>query len=153
MSTRKQPTVPPRWFVTTAWKVHRGLYRITGHRFGLWAPGGSRGWGALELTTTGRSSGEPRRVIVGYLEDAGAPIVVAMNGWGEGEPAWWRNLQANPSATIRERHGAARSVMAREAVGAERDRLWALWREVEPRLDEYAALRRTRTAVVVLAPA
>jgi hypothetical protein len=37
-------------------------------------------------------------------------------------------------------------------VAEERERLWARWGAVEPRLDEYAALRSTPTAVVVLVP-
>jgi hypothetical protein len=36
--------------------------------------------------------------------------------------------------------------------GGERQRLWELWRTVTPELDDYAALRSTPTAVVVLTP-
>lgn len=28
----KKPSVPPVGFVTAAWKVHRGFYRLTGKR-------------------------------------------------------------------------------------------------------------------------
>ncbi len=45
---RPAPRVPPRWFVRTAWWVHRGLYRVTGGRFGLRRPRGHR-WGDHEL--------------------------------------------------------------------------------------------------------
>ena len=44
--------VPPRWFVRLAWRVHRGLYRVTGGRIGLWRPKADK-WGTLQLTTTG----------------------------------------------------------------------------------------------------
>jgi deazaflavin-dependent oxidoreductase (nitroreductase family) len=144
--------VPPRWFVTTAWRVHRALYRATGGRKGLWTPANRRGWGALRLTTVGRRSGQDRSVIVGYLEDGPDLVLLAMNGWGEGEPAWWLNLRAEPGATVQLAGTAPRHVTAREALGAERDRLWELWRGIHPELDEYAALRSTPTAVVVLAP-
>ena len=144
--------VPPRWFVTTAWKVHRFLYRATGRRTFLWTPANKRGWGALQLTTTGRRSGEDRSVIVGYVEDGRSLVLLAMNGWGEGEPAWWLNLQALPSASVRLAKGTPVPVTAHEAVADERDRLWGLWHAVEPKLDEYAALRSTPTAVVVLVP-
>lgn len=145
--------LPPRWFIRTAWKAHRGLYRVTNGRKGLWTPANKRGWGALRLTTVGRRSGRDRGVIVGYLEDGPNLVVVAMNGWGEGEPAWWLNLRAHPTATVRLTDGPLRRVSAYEAHGAERDRLWALWRAIEPRLDAYAALRSTPTAIIVLEPA
>lgn len=144
--------LPPRWFVRTAWKAHRGLYRVTNGRKGLWTPANKRGWGALRLTTIGRRSGRDRGVIIGYLEDGPNLVVVAMNGWGEGEPAWWLNLQAQPTATVRLVDSPPKRVSARVAHGPERDRLWALWRTIEPRLDEYAALRSTSTTVIVLEP-
>lgn len=147
----KAARVPPRWFVTTAWKVHRGLYRLGGGKRFLWAPGGKRGWGALQLTATGRKSGEARRVILGYLEEDRTLFTLAMNGWGEGDPAWWLNLQAHPDATVRTVAGE-QPVHAREAVGEERERLWARFAEVDEGLDQYAALRSTPTAVVVLEP-
>lgn len=33
-----------------------------------------------------------RAVILGYLEDGPDLVTLAMNGWGEAEPAWWLNL-------------------------------------------------------------
>jgi hypothetical protein len=60
--------LPPRWFMKTFWKVHRRIVRASGGRKGLWAPRPGK-WGALQLTTTGRRSGKPRRVILGYYED------------------------------------------------------------------------------------
>ena len=47
-----------------------------------------------------------------------------MNGWGEGEPAWWLNLQAAPDTTVDLADGP-RAVRARAAAGEERERLWA----------------------------
>jgi F420H(2)-dependent quinone reductase len=41
-------------------------------------------------------------------------------------------------------------VRGRAAEGDERARLWAKWREVDPDLDAYAALRSSETALVVL---
>jgi deazaflavin-dependent oxidoreductase (nitroreductase family) len=137
--------------VTTAWKVHRGLYRLSGGKRFLWPPGGKRGWGALRLTATGRRSGEPRSVILGYLEDGPRLFTLAMNGWGEGDPAWWLNLRAHPDATVRTVEGE-RAVRAREAEGEERDRLWARFAEVDEGLDEFAKWRATPTPVVVLEP-
>jgi crotonobetainyl-CoA:carnitine CoA-transferase CaiB-like acyl-CoA transferase len=43
-------------------------------------------------------------------------------------------------------------VSGRPAVGDERERLWQRWRELDEKLDSYAARRPRETAVVVLEP-
>ncbi|GGB99046.1 nitroreductase/quinone reductase family protein [Cellulomonas carbonis] len=146
---RPAPRVPPRWFVRTAWRIHRALHRLSRGRF-LWRTGGRRGWGALRLTTVGRRSGQERSVILGYLENGPDLVTLAMNGWQEGHPAWWLNLRAHPDAVVRLADGEARRVRARAAEGAERERLWRLWSSVDADLDGYAAQRTTTTPVVVL---
>lgn len=146
----RPPWLPPRWFVRFAWRAHRALYRVTAGRVGLWRPKGDR-WGAMRLTTTGRRSGRPRSVILGYFDDGPNVVTMAMNGWGDGEPAWWLNLRACPDAEVR-LAGERRPVTAHAAAGEERARLWARWREIDHKLDAYAALRSSETAVVVLEP-
>lgn len=148
-SQPRPPTVPPAWFVHTAWRAHRVLYRLSGGRF-LWTPSNKRGWGALRLTTIGRKTGQERSVIIGYVEDGPKFVALAMNGWDEGDPAWCLNLQANPDAVVRLAGQPARRAHARQAVGEERDRLWQLWLAVDPKLDAYASRRTTTTPVVVL---
>ena len=146
----RTPWLPPRWFIRLAWSVHRGVYRAGGRRLGLWRPR-ANGWGALRLTTTGRRTGRERSVILGYFEDGPNLVSLAMNGWGEGEPAWWLNLQAHPDAAVDLVDGR-RLVRTRAAAGPERSRLWARWREIDKNLDAYAALRSSETPVVVLEP-
>ena len=146
-----RPRLPPRWFVRLAWHVHRGLYRVTGGRVGLWHPKPNR-WGTLRLTATGRRTGEARSVILGYIEDGPNMVTLAMNGWADGEPLWWLNLQDHPGALVELADGTC-AVKARAAEGAERTRLWARWREIDTKLDAYAALRSSETAVVILEPA
>ncbi|MEO5922072.1 MAG: nitroreductase/quinone reductase family protein [Pseudolysinimonas sp.] len=148
--TAKPPFLPPRWFVRVAWVVHRAIYRVTGGRRGLWLPTPGK-WGTMRVTTIGRNTGKERSVILGYYEDGANLVTMAMNGWGEGEPAWWLNLQANPDATVILKNGG-RSVRAAAAEGAERTRLWARWGEMGDDVDGYAKLRSTETAVVVLSP-
>ena len=147
----RPPRVPPRWFVRLAWRVHRALYRLSGGRF-LWTTSNRRQWGALRLTTTGRTSGEERSVILGYLEDGPHLVALAMNGWAEGHPSWWLNLEAHPDAVVRLARQSPRPVRARRATGEEQERLWRLWSVHDPRLDAYAATRSTPTLVVVLEP-
>jgi F420H(2)-dependent quinone reductase len=81
------------------WHAHRRVVRASGGRKGLWIPRPGK-WGALRLTTTGRRSGQPRSVILGYYEDGPDLVSMAMNGWGAAEPAWWLNLQADPQAVV-----------------------------------------------------
>jgi deazaflavin-dependent oxidoreductase (nitroreductase family) len=146
----KSPRLPPRWFVRLAWSVHRGVYRVSGGHIGLWRPRAGR-WGAMRLITNGRRSGRQRGVILGYVEDGPNLVTLAMNGWGDGEPSWWLNLQADPDASVVLADGP-RLVTGRAAVGDERSRLWQRWRTVDKKLDAYAALRSSQTAVVILEP-
>jgi deazaflavin-dependent oxidoreductase (nitroreductase family) len=144
------PRLPPRWFIRLFWSVHRAVYRLTFGRVGLWRPRGDR-YGTLRLTTTGRRTGRTHGVIVGYIMDGPNLTTLAMNGWADGEPAWWLNLQAHPDAIVDLGDGP-RQVRARAATGEERARLWARWGEVDKGLDGYAALRSSETAVVILEP-
>lgn len=149
-TSKKSPFLPPRFVIRGAWIGHRLMYRITGGRRGLWTPRPDR-WGTMLLHSTGRRTGQPREAILGYYEDGPALVTLAMNGWGEAEPAWWLNLQANPDATVTLK-GEERAVRARAATGEERDRLWARWQTLGDDVDGYAVRRPGGTAVVVLDP-
>ena len=142
--------LPPRWFIRLAWFTHRGIHRVSRGRFGLWRPKPG-GWGTARLTTIGRRTGQERSVMVGYFEDGPYLVTMAMNGWGEAEPAWWLNLQAHPEVHVETCDGT-RSVTGRAAAGDERERLWERWRETDDNLDAFAARRSGETAVVVLEP-
>ncbi len=91
-------------------------------------------------------------MIVGYYEDGPNLVTMAMNGWGAAEPAWWLNLQAHPEAIVELAGGIRREVLGRAAVGRDRERLWLRWHELDQNLDDYAARRPRKTAVVVLEP-
>lgn len=145
------PRRPPSWFVHTAWRVHRVLYRLSGGRF-LWTTSNKRGWGALHLTTTGRKTGRERSVILGYIEDGPNLVLLAMNGWDEGHPAWWLNLESRPEAVVRLAGRDPRPVRARVAAGPERERLWRRWASIDPDLDGHAGQRSTETHVILLEP-
>ena len=147
---KKRARLPPRWFVRTFWSMHRGLYRVTGGRVGLWRPKANR-WGTMRLTTTGLRRGQDLSVMVGYFEDGPNLVTMARNGWAGCEPAWWLNLQAHPEARV-DLAGSRRAVRGRAAEGEERSRLWDRWREIDKDLDDYAARRSGETAVVILEP-
>jgi deazaflavin-dependent oxidoreductase (nitroreductase family) len=132
------------------WHVHRALVKATRGRVGLWRSKRG-GWGVLRLSTLGRRTGRHRTVLLGYIEDADNLVTMAMNGWGQAEPAWWLNLQAQPDTTVQTRDGV-RPVRAHRAEGVERERLWSRWVATNKNLDSYAARRSGETAVVVLGP-
>jgi deazaflavin-dependent oxidoreductase (nitroreductase family) len=126
-------------------------YVLTRGRLGL-RPATATQWGMMRLTTIGRRSGQARKAILGYFEDGPNLVTMAMNGWGEPEPAWWLNLQANPDTTV-ELPDGPRAVHGRAATPDERPRLWARWAVYDgENLDAWAARRPRETAVVILEP-
>ena len=149
---RRAP-LPPRWIIHVAWAVHRAIYALTRGRLGLRGQSPKR-WGMMRLRTIGRRSGRERHAILGYYEDGPNLITMAMNGWGEPEPAWWLNLQAHPATTVELRDGPRR-VRGRAASAEERPRLWARWAEYdgEDNLASWAARRSRETAIIILEPA
>lgn len=151
-SSKPSPKVP-HWLIRVIWMVHRALLRLSGGRLGLRRPTATQ-WGMLRLTTVGRRSGAKRVAILGYLEDGQNLFVPAMNGWMDPEPAWWLNLQANPTATVMLPGGEARALRARAAVSEERDRLWRRLVDLgsSAYTDANAATRSREAAIVVLEP-
>jgi deazaflavin-dependent oxidoreductase (nitroreductase family) len=59
-----------------------------------------RGTTILLLTTTGRTSGEPRTTPLIHRTDGDRWVVVASKGGAPNHPAWYENLRADPHATI-----------------------------------------------------
>ena len=104
----------------------------TVHRFLLKASGGRVGWGvskmpALELTTTGRKSGQPRSVMLTSPYQEGTTIVVvASRGGDDQHPAWFLNLRDNPQVEVAMKGGPRRPMVAKVAGPEERARLWPL---------------------------
>jgi hypothetical protein len=45
-------------------------------------------------------TGRERIAILGYDENGPNLVTMTMNGWADGEPAWWLNLQAHPEASV-----------------------------------------------------
>ena len=99
----------------------------------------------VRLTTTGRRTGEARTVTLYAFETPdGALVITASLGGSARNPAWVHNLRAEPRATVKV-GGEERSVVAREAAGEERDRLWSLVTENFPLYATYQ--RRTKRLI------
>jgi len=126
---------------------HVKAYRETDGETGfLW-----NGAKTLLLTTTGRTSGEPRTTPLIYEADGDRYIVVASMGGAPMHPQWYRNLLADPTAEVQVKADHVK-VSASVAEGDERERLWALVNEQWPNYDVYQTRTERVIPVVILGP-
>ena len=103
--------------------IHRILLKVSGGRAG-WS---AMGMPVLELTTTGRKSGQPRQVMLtSPWQEGSVLVVVASRGGDDKAPAWFLNLQENPDVEVSLQGAATQPMRARVASPAERERLWPL---------------------------
>ena len=127
--------------------VHRTILAVTRNRVG-WRAGGMP---VLELTTTGRQSGQQRSVMLtSPIQEDGAWVIVASRGGDDRHPAWFLNLQANPRVSVRLEGGPARNMTARIATGDERQRLWSAVVEAFPHYGTYQNKTRREIPLVIL---
>lgn len=78
------------------WRIHKLLWSISGGRLGS----NVGGFEILELITTGHKSGQRRSVLLYCLSKDGGPLVAGSNLGAHSDPAWVKNLRANPTARI-----------------------------------------------------
>lgn len=88
------------------------------------------------LTTTGARSGRPRTLPVLPVPDGEATILIASNFGRPRNPAWCRNLRADPRARLLV-DGVSREVLVRELDGAERERGYRRGEEIFPGFTHY----------------
>lgn len=101
--------------------IHRGLLKLSGGRMG-WSAGSMP---VLELTTTGRKSGEPRSVMLtSPVQEGDTIVIVASRGGDDHHPAWFLNLRDQPRVEVAFKGGARAPYTARVATADERARLW-----------------------------
>jgi F420H(2)-dependent quinone reductase len=140
----------PRPLFRAFWALHKGIDRLSGGRIGTTRASGGR-LGTLFLGATGRTSGQPRRNGLYYVEDGPNLVVVASNAGADVDPGWWRNLQAQPDADV-EIAGEHRAVRARAATPDEQARLWPRFVRASGAFAEYQAKVTRRLPVVILEP-
>jgi len=106
----------------------------------------------LELTTIGRTSGEPRTVLLTAPVAMGESLViVASKGGHPAHPAWYLNLLENPNVTVTTELGTRR-MLARVVDDTERAQLWT---EVTAAARNYATYQEKtdrQIPIVVLEP-
>jgi deazaflavin-dependent oxidoreductase (nitroreductase family) len=105
----------------------------------------------LLLRTRGRRTGSIRTAALLYVGAGKGLAVIASKGGDDAQPAWYLNLRDDPEVEVQvgRRRWPAR---AREARGAERERLWRRAVAVWPQYERYQARTRRRIPVVVLEP-
>jgi deazaflavin-dependent oxidoreductase (nitroreductase family) len=115
--------MPSDFAMKTMNAVHRGVLKISGGKIG-WHVSDMP---ALELTTIGRKSGQPRSVLLtSPIQEGTTLVVVASRGGDDNHPAWFLNLSANPEVQVAYQGQPARPMVARVATAEERARLWPL---------------------------
>ena len=106
----------------------------------------------ISLTTTGRRSGEPRKVPLFAFDDRERLVIVGSRGGSAKDPEWAGNLRADPRATVT-RDDEEWAVRAYEVGGEERDRLWELVVAGFPLYESYRRRTSRLIPIFVLEPA
>jgi deazaflavin-dependent oxidoreductase (nitroreductase family) len=106
------------------------------------------------LETVGARSGEVRQTPLLYLREGERIVLVASMAGAARHPAWYHNLKAHPRVRFLPRGGPRADYAARQAEGAERERLWAEVNDLYAGYDDYQGRTGGRSIpVVVLEPA
>ena len=105
----------------------------------------------LLLHNTGAKSGADRINPVAYMKDGDRYVVFASKGGAPTNPGWFHNLMAHPEVTI-EVGADTLDVVASNAEGEERDRLFDAQKQRVPQFGEYEQNTSRRIPVVLLTP-
>ena len=105
----------------------------------------------LLLHHTGAKSGKSRVNPLAYQDDGGRYVIFASKGGAPEHPAWYHNLKANPNTTI-EVGTEEIDVIASEASGEERERLFRTQAERIPQFAEYEQKTERMIPVMILTP-
>jgi F420H(2)-dependent quinone reductase len=138
---------PNRPRMRLQWRLHKLLWRLSGGRLGTRV----LGMPVLQLTTTGHRSGEPRTILITYVELDGRPVIAGTNAGADRDPAWVRNLRARPEATIL-RRGLTERIRAEFLEGADWERAWRLFEAADEGYKRYRAQLTRPIPIVRLVP-
>jgi deazaflavin-dependent oxidoreductase (nitroreductase family) len=105
----------------------------------------------LLLHHTGAKSGKSRINPLAYQSDGGRYVVFASKGGAPTNPDWYHNLKAHPHVKI-EVGTDTLDVVAEEASGEERERLFRTQAERVPQFGEYEQQTERVIPVIVLTP-
>jgi deazaflavin-dependent oxidoreductase (nitroreductase family) len=99
----------------------------------------------------GAKSGKEYVTPLVYLADGDDVVIFASKGGAPENPGWYHNLKAEPNASI-EVGDQKHDVLATEATGDERDRLYSAQEVAQPQFAEYATKTDRKIPVIVLSP-
>jgi deazaflavin-dependent oxidoreductase (nitroreductase family) len=99
----------------------------------------------------GAKSGKEYVTPLVYLAEGDDYVIFASKGGAPENPGWYHNLKAEPNVSI-EVGDQKLDVLATEATGDERDRLYSAQEAVQPQFSEYAEKTDRKIPVIVLAP-
>lgn len=116
--------------------LHKVVLKVSFGKIG-WNAGGMP---ALELTTTGRKSGQPRAVMLtSPLQEGDTVVIVASKGGEDTHPAWYLNLVAKPEVEVSLAGAPKRPYIATVADAETRARMWPI---VETTYTGYAGYQK-----------
>ncbi len=130
--------------------IHRGALKLTGGRLGWRASG----MVVLELTTTGRKSGQSRTVMLtSPLQQGDTVVIVASRGGDDRSPSWFLNLRENPDVEVVLGGQAKARMRARVASPDERAELWPQITSAHKNYAGYQTKTSREIPLVLLEPA
>jgi deazaflavin-dependent oxidoreductase (nitroreductase family) len=109
----------------------------------------SNGTQILLLTTTGRRSGQARTSPLIFQPYGADYLVVASKGGADQAPAWYLNLQSNPTVRVQIKDDTF-AARARTASPEEKPDMWRVMTRVWPDYDNYQKRTKREIPVVVL---
>src|SRR3954453_21234142 len=101
------------------------------------------------ITTTGAKTWKPRTTPLVYTRHGDGYVIVASKGGSDTDPAWYRNILANPSVTV-EVDGQTFRAHARVTDEAERQQLYERHADVHPSFHDYVKKTSRVIPVIVL---
>ncbi len=105
----------------------------------------------LLLHTVGARTGQQRVNPMMYRPVPGGYAVFASKAGAPTNPDWYHNLMAHPQVTA-EIGASTVELLAREAKGEERERIWTAHKAANPGFAEYEQKTTRQIPVVVLEP-
>jgi deazaflavin-dependent oxidoreductase (nitroreductase family) len=147
--TQQTGGVPSNRFFRVMNATHRAAVRLTRGRLG-WR---MYGMPMLELTTTGRKSGEKRSIMLSSPIQLGDTLVVVASRGGDPiHPAWYLNLVDDPDVEVVYRGRPSVRMHARVANADERADLWPRITKDHPNFAAYQTRTDREIPVVLLEP-
>jgi deazaflavin-dependent oxidoreductase (nitroreductase family) len=141
--------MPSDFALKTMNTIHRTIQTVSFGTLG-WTAGNMP---AIELTTTGRKSGQPRTTMLTTPWAEGDRMaIVASRGGDDHHPAWFLNLRDDPSVTVRTKSGET-PMTARVVEGDERAELWEQITSKHKNYAGYQSKTDREIPVIVLEPA